>query len=208
MSVDSSHPTSCYQELYKAVLGVNVSGGQTMSSDANLANTFMTQYNDYQSAWASDGVPPAKEDGSYPENGQVEKCQYGYQIYHSLLYFGSDSSQPGTSKNDKPGKPLSGYNYSNAQIQMQMSYCAAAAQGQTGDALTEIQIILNQWSTVQSEMSALQGVGNAPLKNNVDTYTSQLQLDQSNQQAANSALSSTLGDLMGSGASALGQGIV
>ena len=189
---------SCNQALLQASIISNQSYGKMLGTDAITANLFMTQNNDYQDHWANDGVDPNGPNPPETVDGT------NYQINHIYLSY---NGSPGTKPESDPGLPLPDMNYSNAQIQMQMAYIANWAKGKTGDDLTQAQLYMNQWQTTQSAMSAIQGINGALLKNNVDTYTSQLQLDQSNQQTANSALSGTLGDLMSSTAGSLGQGM-
>jgi len=205
---------SCNQELLQASITANQSYGGMLGTDSYTANQMMTQYNDYQSAWANDGATMGSTAGTTEDTDSdgyyfAETTDNGttWQINHHYLTFTDDGSAGGKAEQD-PGRPLPGVNYSNAQIQMQMDYIATWASGKTGDELTKAQLYLNQWQTTQSAMSATQGINGAMLKNNTDTYTSQLQLDQSNQQSANSALSGTLGDLMSSTGGTLGQGVM
>jgi hypothetical protein len=204
---------SCNQALLHSSILANQSYGQMLGTDAITANLFMTQNNDYQGHWANDGatipVPPVNGTNNAVDADGFAVAETvdgtNYQINHAYLNYTDGNN--GTARNDAPGLPIANKNYSNAQIQMQMEFIAWYAKGKSGDPLTQAQLYMNQWQTLQSAMSATQGINGALLKNNVDTYTSQLQLDQSNQQTANSALSGTLGDLMSSTGGALGQGM-
>ena len=191
-----------YRQMLLATLTIQESDGQMLGSDANMANSLTNGMVANSQQWSNEGPLASQQSQDAPGCGG------------ELPYNQTDPNNNWISMNPIDGynfgMPLSNKNYSNAQIEAQITYVANAVASLQldGNNLSYAQIANQAWTAESQAMSARTQVQQTSLKTPTDLYNSQLSQDQQAQQGAVSALSNPLGSLMSSLANTISQGIM
>ncbi len=198
-----------YEQILAATIAIQQSDGAVLGSDSSVAYMCTNGMVANSNQWSNDGPISSTGGKPYtPNTNDAPNC--GGQ----LPYGQSDSNNNWITQNTIDGynfgMPMPSKNYSNAQVEVQITYIANATSSLTldGNPLSYAQIANQAWTAESQAMSAKTQIQQTSLKTPTDTYNSQIQLDQQAQQAAVSGLGNPLVDLMTAFANTLGQNIM
>ncbi len=196
-----------YNQILASTIAIQQSDSQVLGSDSNMAFAQTTGMVANANSWAMEGpLADNKNTDDCPGCGGELPYTHGGQPGDWISW--NTISSGGDTYNF--GMPVQGFNYSNAQIEVQISYIAQATTKMQldGDQLSYAQIANQSWTAEGQAESAQTQVQQTSLKTGVDLFNSQIQLDQQSQQGAVSALSNPLVDLMSGLANTISQGIM